>query len=82
MVFVCVLVAFFIMLVSFWLENLAIEDRKEAGDESFLATVLIMTPSVVYTGLVFIMNVYYRHLATALTEWGTWGLFCPMQVLI
>jgi hypothetical protein len=31
---------------------------------------LVMVPSIVYTGLVFLMSYYYRKLATCLTEWG------------
>jgi hypothetical protein len=31
---------------------------------------LVMVPSIVYTGLVFLMSYYYRILATWLTEWG------------
>jgi hypothetical protein len=29
-------------------------------------------PSVMYSATVFIMNSYYRKLATLLTEWGKW----------
>lgn len=58
------------MLLSFYLETKMVENRKEAEDESLTAKILIMVPSVTYAGLVYVMNVYYRRLATYLTEWG------------
>lgn len=68
-VFLCLVAAFFVMLVSFYLEALIVENRKEAEDDSLTAKTLIMLPSVTYAGLVYVTNVYYRKLATCLTEW-------------
>lgn len=69
-VFVCLVVSFFIMLLFFHLEVAISENRKSVGDDSLMAKVFIQLPSVVYAGLVFIMNFYYKKLATFLTNWG------------
>ncbi|KAK6622610.1 hypothetical protein RUM43_008452 [Polyplax serrata] len=68
-VFVCLVVSFFIMLLFFHLEVAISENRKSVGDDSLMAKVFIQLPSVVYAGLVFIMNFYYKKLATFLTNW-------------
>lgn len=60
-VFVCLIAAFFIMLVSFWAEDFC---KKS---EEYLP--YIMLPSIIYSVVVLIMNAYYRKLATCLTEW-------------
>lgn len=60
-VFTCMLGAFFVMLISFWVEDYI----KQTG-----STWAVNIPSILYTGLVYVMNVYYRKLATYLTEWG------------
>ncbi|CAG9854829.1 unnamed protein product [Phyllotreta striolata] len=60
-VLVCLLAAFFIMLLSFWLE-----DYCKKSDEYIS---YVMLPSIIYSIVVLIMNAYYRTLATFLTEW-------------
>lgn len=62
-VFLCMLGAFAIMMVSFWAEEALKHPDAKYSD-------LVMLPSVVYAGLVYVMNLYYRKLATFLTEWG------------
>lgn len=64
LVFLCMLGAFTIMLISFWLE-----DYLRQTDAAWSARLLPL-PSVIYTALVHVMNLYYRKLATYLTEWG------------
>ncbi|XP_056630386.1 anoctamin-10 isoform X1 [Diorhabda sublineata] len=60
-VFVCLTVAFVIMLMSFWAEDYA---KKNEDWKSYVSV-----PSIIYSVLVIIMNVIYRQLATYLTEW-------------
>jgi anoctamin-10 len=60
--------AFFVMLASFWAEEKLISMKKQQGLEA--SGLLILLPSVMYSATVFIMNSYYRKLATWLTEWG------------
>lgn len=62
-VFLCMIGAFIMMLASFW-----IEDLIRNVDSEWTPT-LLLVPSVLYTALVYIVNVYYRKLATWLTEW-------------
>ncbi|KAJ4441831.1 hypothetical protein ANN_11690 [Periplaneta americana] len=66
-VLLCMVAAFFVMLASFWAEELIINMRKEQGLDS--SGVIVLLPSIVYSALVFILNLYYRMLATWLTEW-------------
>ncbi|XP_067003378.1 anoctamin-10 isoform X2 [Anabrus simplex] len=66
-VIICMMGAFVIMLVSFWAEEQLMVMKRE--EDFRWSTVIVMMPSVVYTGLVYIMNLYYRQLATYLTEW-------------
>lgn len=62
-VLLCMVVAFVIMLFSFWAEDYV----KQAGEDY---QQFIMLPSIIYTLIVMIMNAYYRKFATYLTEWG------------
>ncbi|KAJ8961004.1 hypothetical protein NQ318_020308 [Aromia moschata] len=62
-VLVCMVVAFFVMLVSFWAEDYI----KQSEDESLQQYIIF--PSIIYSVVVFIMNLYYRKLANFLTEW-------------
>jgi len=64
---VCLFFAFYLMLVSFWVEEYLTLHRDRFGGN--LAALLIMMPSVVYSVLVLVMNKYYNKLATMLTEW-------------
>ncbi|XP_069698153.1 anoctamin-10 isoform X2 [Periplaneta americana] len=66
-VLLCMVAAFFVMLASFWAEELIINMRKEQGLDS--SGMIVLLPSIVYSALVFILNLYYRMLATWLTEW-------------
>ncbi|XP_030753800.1 anoctamin-10 [Sitophilus oryzae] len=59
---VCMVLAFYLMLISFWVE----EYMKEYVDPDGW---LIMIPSVVYSLLVTIVSAYFRDFATYLTEW-------------
>lgn len=59
------LFAFFVMLAYFWVEDLL----KLVEDETIKSSCALL-PSIGYTVLIFIMNMYYRKLATYLTEWG------------
>lgn len=72
-VFVCLIAAFFIMLVSFWAEDFC---KKS---EEYLP--YIMLPSIIYSVVVLIMNAYYRKLATCLTEWGKLIIYNSVLVL-
>ncbi|XP_072377103.1 anoctamin-10 isoform X1 [Diabrotica undecimpunctata] len=60
-VFVCLTVAFVIMLASLWAEAYAKESEEWQA--------YVSLPSTIYTVVVLIMNAYYRRLATFLTEW-------------
>jgi len=67
-VLICLFAAFYIMLWSFWVEELLIEMQHNNGSQ--VASILVFLPSVVYAVLVYVMNLYYRKLAGYLTEWG------------
>jgi anoctamin-10 len=60
--------AFFVMLASFWAEEVLVNIKKQQGLEA--DGPLILLPSITYSAVVYIMNWYYRKLATFLTEWG------------
>lgn len=62
-VLLCLSVAFFIMLTSFWAEDYL------KTIESEWSYYIVSVPSVIYTALVYFMDFYYRKLATYLTEW-------------
>lgn len=62
-VIICMFGAFLVMLLSFW-----VEDRLKEMPNTPLW--LLYVPSVVYAGLIYIMNMAYRRFATFLTEWG------------
>lgn len=66
-VFICMIFAFVIMLGQFWCEDLVRTYESEYSDQ------LILVPSIVYSVLVYVMNMYYRKLATFLTEWGMYS---------
>lgn len=76
LVFLCVVAAFVVMFASFWFENMMIENRRDAGDDSVFAYVLTSIPGAVYGVVVWIMNIYYRYFATVLTEWGMFVNLC------
>ncbi|CAL8113453.1 unnamed protein product [Orchesella dallaii] len=66
-VVLCLMGAFYVMLCSFWAEEMLMESKQRHGSQT--AAYLIFLPSIVYAILVFVMNFYYRKLAEILTEW-------------
>ncbi|XP_046394474.1 anoctamin-10 [Ischnura elegans] len=80
-VLMCLVVAFYIMLLSFWIDDylrqthwMGLLPPPEEGEEQSLITWAIYTgfsvlPSVVYAVIIYIMNYGYRRFATTLTEW-------------
>lgn len=60
------------MLTSFWVEDYI----KSIGSNW-----AVNIPSILYTGLVYVMNVYYRKLATYLTEWGECNLLIIQKTI-
>jgi hypothetical protein len=56
------------MLYSIWIEEALTEAKQRHGSK--VAGYLTLLPSIVYAALVWVMNFYYRRLATNLTEWG------------
>lgn len=74
-VILCLVFAFCIMLISFMCETLVVENRKAAGDDSVTGSIIIALPSITYAGLVYVMNLYYKKLATFLTDWGMYIIF-------
>ncbi|KAE8743738.1 hypothetical protein FOCC_FOCC009649 [Frankliniella occidentalis] len=66
-VVVCLFLAFLVMLASFYAEERLTQLAKDP--ESGVTSLTVMLPSVVYSILVYIVNLYYRQLATYLTEW-------------
>lgn len=62
LVIICMFGAFLVMLLSFWVE----ERLREIPNTPMW---LIYTPSVVYAGLIYVMNMAYRRFANFLTEW-------------
>jgi len=64
----CLFGAFYVMLYSFWVEEMLVDMQHRQGSQ--VASYLVFLPSIVYAILVYIMNLYYRQLAGYLTEWG------------
>ncbi|ROT73584.1 Anoctamin-10 [Penaeus vannamei] len=62
----CVLGSLWMMVVAFWAEEQLMDWKKRYGS---LAGIFMHVPSALYAGLVWLMNFYYKKLATALTEW-------------
>lgn len=65
----CVLGSLWMMVVAFWAEEQLMDWKKRYGS---LAGIFMHVPSALYAGLVWLMNFYYKKLATALTEWGAY----------
>lgn len=63
LVVLCMIGAFFVMLIYFWVED----HVKQIPD---VPNWFINVPGVVYAILVYVMNLVYRKFATFLTEWG------------
>ena len=69
----CTLIAFYVMLESFWKEAWLVEWTSTWTDEwlvNWVAPVVVSLPGLLYAALVWIANQLYRKLATRLTEWG------------
>lgn len=64
-VIICMIIAFIIMLASFWCE----ETVKIQTIDSEYSSQLQQLPSIIYAALVYLINEQYRKLATFLTEW-------------
>ncbi|XP_063611277.1 anoctamin-10-like isoform X1 [Penaeus indicus] len=62
----CVLGSLWMMVVAFWAEEQLMDWKKRYGS---LAGIFMHVPSALYAGLVWLMNFYYKKLATALTDW-------------
>lgn len=67
-VMVCLFLAFLVMLASFYAEERLTQLSKDP--ESGVNNLAVFLPSIVYSVLVYIVNLYYRQLANYLTEWG------------
>jgi anoctamin-10 len=67
-VFLCLLVAFYIMLVNFWSEDLAMAYHKQ--HESTFSSIMLYMPTIVYAIVIVIMNAVYRKIAKILNDWG------------
>lgn len=71
--FLCLTVAFALMLLSFETEHMVAEYFRDPDtlkvSTSIVAQVALYVPSIVYSVLVFVMNFKYLHLAHWLTEW-------------
>ncbi|CAL4119685.1 unnamed protein product [Meganyctiphanes norvegica] len=63
---VCIVFALWLMVCAFYAEEQLIDWRKQYGSTAGL---FIHVPSAVYAVLVWIINYYYRKIATALTKW-------------
>ena len=70
---VCVVGALWVMVAAFWAEEQLIDWKRRYGS---VAGVFTHVPSAFYACLVWLMNYYYRRLATALTDWGECGGVC------
>jgi len=71
--FLCLVVAFILMLLSFEADNwmaIVLKD-EETGQIStdLISQALSYVPTVVYSVIVLVMNQYYLHLAHHMTEW-------------
>ena len=71
--FGCLLIAFVLMLMSFqadlWMINVLKDQESGELPADLITTALTFVPTVLYSALVYFMNLYYLHLAHYLTEW-------------
>jgi len=71
--FVCLAVAFVLMLLSFeadvWMAELLKDEETGEMATDIFSQILSYVPSVIYSVVVLLMNQYYLHLAHHLTEW-------------
>ncbi|XP_076358158.1 anoctamin-10-like [Tachypleus tridentatus] len=66
-VFLCLFLAILIMLLYFRIEKYVIQLYRDSEDPFSYA--MTQLPGIVYTIIVFILNLGYRYFATHLTEW-------------
>lgn len=66
-VFLCLVLAFIIMLISFRAEDYMIDIHRHYG--SSITSLLTYLPSVIYAAVVWLMSGFYNKLSTFLTEW-------------
>ena len=72
LVVVCMAVAFWLMLESFWSETRLVQWTSTWEDEvmvQYVAPLVVAVPGVIYAALVWVANLFYRKLAARLTEW-------------
>lgn len=62
----CLLGSLWMMVIAFWAEEQLIDWKKRYGS---IAGIFMHVPSAFYAALVWLMNFYYRKLATGLTDW-------------
>lgn len=62
-VIICMILAFYLMLISFWAEDYM---KELFSPEDYL----VMIPSIVYSILVTVISAYFKDFASFLTEWG------------
>ena len=71
--FGCLSIAFVLMLMSFqadlWMINVLKDQESGELPADLITTALTFVPTVLYSALVYVMNLYYLHLAHYLTEW-------------
>lgn len=63
---VCMVVALWVMVGAFWAEEQLVDWRRSYGN---IAGFFTHVPSALYAAVVWLMNYYYKKLATALTDW-------------
>uniref|UniRef100_A0AAR5PLA5 Anoctamin n=2 Tax=Dendroctonus ponderosae TaxID=77166 RepID=A0AAR5PLA5_DENPD len=61
-VIICMILAFYLMLISFWAEDYM---KELFSPEDYL----VMIPSIVYSILVTVISAYFKDFASFLTEW-------------
>lgn len=66
-VFLCLVLAFIIMLISFWAEDYMTDIHRRYGNS--ITSLLTYLPSVIYAAIVWLMGGLYNKLSTFLTEW-------------
>ncbi|XP_069157510.1 anoctamin-10 isoform X2 [Procambarus clarkii] len=62
----CLVGALWVMVGAFWAEEQLVDWKRRYGA---VAGVFMHVPSALYACLVWLMNLYYKRLATSLTEW-------------
>lgn len=79
-VLVFLVIAFFIMLASFWFEDWL---KARFDITTTLGRMLMLAPSSLYAVVIIIMNSFYRKIAAHLNDWGKYIAFihCMQQVM-